>query len=695
MEKKWFQKSYRHNIVDTFITDWDERFLSEFDSKKYVDMLTLAKVSSTLFYTHSHVGHCNWPTKTGHMHRGLKGKDIVGEVIDLCHQKEIDVILYYSLIFNNWAYDNNPDWRIINAQGKGSSRFWRSRLLVCCPNSPYRDFAVAQVEELCKNYEFEGMWFDMTFWPDVCYCSHCKKRYALEVGGKIPTVINWENPEWAKFQRKREEWLAEFASLITSTAKKLKPAITVTHQSGAFTQNWIWGASIDLAKENDYMASDLYGDSLQQSFFSKLFYKLGRNVPFEFITSACFPNSHDHVTMKPKELLEAQVYSSLANGSSFCLNHTIDPVGTLDKRVYEQLGDIFKETQKYERYLGGEPCQDVGIYVSFESGINLEDNGKKVSEVESTFFSPFPHSQAARGAAQSLLHNHIPFGVITKKNLKELSSYQIIILPDMVIIDEEEVEALKSFVASGGSLYVSKYASVFTKDGKKKKDFLLSELLGVSYVGETKEEVTYLSPTEEGKDILSSCSVKYPLTIFNSQLKVKAKEKVKILATIALPYTDPKDTTRFVCTHDDPPGILTDYPAIVLNEHGKGKVLYVTADLETAQPQAHRKIFIDLIKMLSSKPFFLEADAPKSVEVTSFHQKDKKRYLINLLNFQAQLPNIPVEGIKLRAKLNGKEPKRLIELPEEKELAYEVKKDYLEFTSPKLETFLMIALDYK
>ena len=185
------------------------------------------------------------------------------------------------------------------------------------------------------------------------------------------------------------------------------------------------------------------------------------------------------------------------------------------------------------------------------------------------------------------------------------------------------------------------------------------------------------------------------MTISGSQVKVKANKGAKVLATITLPYTDPKDIDRFASIHCNPPGFSTGYPSVVLNEYGKGKVVYVAADLEIAKQEPHRLIFTKLIKMLCSKPLSFETDAPKSVEITLFHQQDKKRYLINLLNFQAELPNIPIEGIKVRIRLDKKEPKRLIKLPEGKELAYETTKGYVEFISPRIETFLMFALDYR
>ncbi|NQS89207.1 alpha-L-fucosidase [Patescibacteria group bacterium] len=153
------------------IPDWNEKFLSEFDPKEYVKMLVLSQVKSAVVYAHSHVGLCYYPTKVGHMHEGLKDRNIVGEVIDLCHQNEINVVIYYSLIFDSWAYHNHPDWRIIRVDGKEAAE--NSRYGVCCPNSPYRDYTVAHAEEICKNFNFKGIRFDMTFWPVVCYCPHC------------------------------------------------------------------------------------------------------------------------------------------------------------------------------------------------------------------------------------------------------------------------------------------------------------------------------------------------------------------------------------------------------------------------------------------------------------------------------------------------------------------------------------------
>jgi len=688
---KWYENSYRRSLVDMHIDDWDEKFLSQFNSKEYVEMQALAEVQTVIFYASSNVGICYYPTKIGHMHKGIKGRDILKEVIDLSHEKGMSVVVYYN-IWHKWAYDNHPDWRLVTSKGENTREFMRYG--VCCINSPFRDFVINQTKELCNNYEFEGLWFDMIGLTTVCYCPYCRKRYFSETGEEIPRIVNWEDPRWVRFQRKREEWLAEFAALLVSTAKKINPEITVVLQNAHWQNGWRDGLTLPFFEVQDYISGDFYGGGLEESFVCKLFYNLTPNKPFEYMTSRC-PTLLDHTTMKSKALLEVQTYSALANNGAFCFIDAIDPEGTLNRDFYLRMGEIFRKVKEYEKYLDSnlKACQDVAIYLNFESLINPEDNGKRVSESE---HKRSPHLEAAVNVAKTLLNAHIPFGVITKRNIDSLSDYQIIVLPNLLMIDNEEVEAFRKFVESGGSIYASGSTSLLSKDGIKHKDFLLSDLFGVSYLGETKEKLTYISPEEEFKTVFIGYSPKYPVTLFNPQLKIRRiKEDVKTLATITLPYTDPEDINIFVSANSNPPGISTEFPSIVLSRYGEGRVIYSAGVLELMKEEDHRIIFINLLQLLSQRPYFFEVDAPKSVEVTLFWQEDKKYYLINLLNYQPELPNISVHNIKIRIKVDNKRPQRLMLLPEEIELPFRVEGSYVEFIFPRLENFSMLKLECK
>jgi len=694
----WYRKSYRRNLVDMHIEDWDERFLSQLDPKNYVKMLKLANVKSAMVYANSHVGYCYWPTKTGYMHRGIRGRDILGEIIDLCHKEGIDVIVYYSLIFNNWAYEQHPEWRIVDVDGKASrERSGRAgRYGVCCPNSPeYRKFVLDQIEELCLNYDFEGIFFDMTFWPAVCYCSDCKRRYKEETGEDPPTIINWDDPSWISFQRKREEWLAEFASMATSAVKKYKPEVAVEHQSSTVAASWMLGVTSLLSEQCDFLGGDFYGGVLQQSFICKLYYNLTPNMPFEYMTSICYPSLIDHTTTKPMELIEARAFLTIAHNGAFLIIDAIDPIGSMEERRYRMIGEIFREISKYEKYLGGELCQDVAIYFSFYSKMNFAENGKEPSGRLFEAFVKLPHVEAALGAAETLRTNHIPFGVITDKNLKELSRFQVVILPNILRLSDEEAEAIKEYVANGGSVYASK----FTLKSK------LSEILDATYIGETEEKVTYIAPTPEGKALLPGITKEYPLSIYplhpsisGSQIKAEFSSREGVMATITLPYTNPENPSKFASIHSNPPGVPTDHPAIICKKFGKGKIMWSSASIETYATQSlkHRSIFANIIKSLAQRSFSFEATAPECVEIIQFHKPDEKRYLINIINFQSEIgiPNIPVHDILLKVRIEGK-PLNVMSLPDETSILFEQDGNYVNINVPTVKTVRMLAVDYK
>ena len=129
-----------------------------------------------------------------------------------CHRRGVAVQAYMAIVWDRWAFDHHPAWRARRADGSG---MWDDRRNgVCCVNSGYRDYILAQIEEVATGYAFEGFRIDMEFWPHPCYCDACRKRYREERGRELPTVVNWQDPEWVAFQRARERWIEEWAEVV-------------------------------------------------------------------------------------------------------------------------------------------------------------------------------------------------------------------------------------------------------------------------------------------------------------------------------------------------------------------------------------------------------------------------------------------------------------------------------------------------
>lgn len=686
MKSKWFTHSYRRNLVDMHIDDSDPRYMSRYDPVKYVDNLILAGMDTAILYAGSCLGICYWPTKAGHMHSGLMGRDILKETIAECRRRGLRVNVYYN-IWSRWAYDNYPEWRYRNGAGKGM--FVESdhqRYGLCCSNTAYSDYVIKQIADLCENYDMDGLWIDMIGWfGGVCFCDACKARYQKETGKSFPQTIDWRNSEWREFQKHREAWYAGFAKSIRSTALRFKPEISVTFQSASWAMGWYVGLSQELYRQSDYLAGDFYGDPIEQSFVCKYLESLSENKPIEFMTSRC-PTLLEHTTTKPKELLEAQAFASIANNAACVFIDAIDPDGSVHAEPYRTMRPIFAQTSVYEPFIGPQlrHLSDVAVYVDLYSLASMKDNGRPIGENSPDHVPVKELFQIAR----TLIHNNIPYSVATRKDLDALGRYQLLIIPDAFLLDKEEADAIRKYVADGGAIYVSKNTSLIHGDG----DFLLSDVMGVSKIGETEECVTYLSPAD-GYPGLSPYSASSPLTIDDTQAIVNAHKNAEILATITLPYTPVNDPFQYSSAISNPPGRPTGWPALVRNRYGKGTSLYCAGILESMINQAQSDVFAGLIRSLLPKPPYFVTDAPKPIEIIVYEDEPAKRLVISILNFQSELPNLPVNGIHVAVRMDGR-PFRYLKLVGKQDVPCEIRDGFIHFTVAHIDTYQMYLIGY-
>lgn len=681
--KHWYRTAYRRAVIDMHIPDWDDEFLSEFNADTYVDMLVKARAQSVVAYAQSHVGLFNYPTKVGQQHRGLKGRNILAEVIERCHSHQIAVVVYTSLIFDRWTADQHPEWRIVAHDGKPQGLGGRHGVL--CPNSPYREYVRAFTTEICENFDFEGLRFDMTFWPSLCFCGHCQKRFADEVGGEIPRKIDWLDQRWVAFQRRREAWLAEFASIATGTVRKLKPNSSVEHQSSTYPLNWQFGVTRSLVAQNDFLQGDFYGDSLQGSFVRKLLEDLTPNRPFGYETSFSAELS-DHTAMKSSELLECKASAAISDAAAFIFIDAIDPIGTLNPLVYSRMGSIFDRLRPYYDHLGGSRVADIGIFYSLESKFNFATNGRGVDMPDLAD----SHTASSMQVARRLLAAHMPFRVFSQLSFDKLADLKLLILSNVHMMDVDECQAIRGWVRDGGTLIATGDTSVVDKRGRRQEDFMLSDVLGVSLDKiDWQDREHYVAPTAEGSRFFRTTSAKYPVFVKGPRVEVLANAGAKVLATTTLPWPA-KDGSQFSSIHSNPPWQATERPEIVLNQFGKGRAVYSASLMENVEGLG--QTFLSLASLLAGELRF-EADAPSAVEMTVFHQPERHRYVVSLVNFQKDLPNIPVEGIEIRMRPENEKIRRVTRLPDGAAVPFQQRRGVLAIRPPRLDTLAMLAIE--
>ena len=82
--------------------------------------------------------------------------------------------------------------------------------------------------------------------------------------------------------------------------------------------------------------------------------------------------------MKSEALLEAKASAAIADNAAFIFIDAIDPVGTLNPRVYDRMGRIFDRLMPYYDELGGERVADVAVYYSLDSKFDFAGGRRPV-----------------------------------------------------------------------------------------------------------------------------------------------------------------------------------------------------------------------------------------------------------------------------------------------------------------------------
>ncbi len=651
---KWYEDKFRRHLCDMHIDDWNEEFLSEFSAENYFKMLKKANVQMAMIYLQSHLGLCNWESKTAKVHRHFAERpNEIKRLIDMCRADGIRIMGYYSLNFNRAAYDEHLEWSMRREDGISDPERWSGdRKGLCCPNNyEYREFVYRQIDEMLEEYELDGLFFDMLYWPQVCYCDSCKARYKKETGkDALPIQKSVTQKEWIEFADIRAYWMGEWAQSVTDYVHSKDKDLAVEHNFSAAAGPSPWSCCRDgVSEASDFTGGDLYGGALEQSFVCKMYQALSKNQPFEYMTGRCTPNLLTHTVTKTEDSLMRHVMLTCAHHGASLMIDAIDPVGTLDERVYDLIGKCFGQEADYEQYLKGDMIADIGIFYNLDSKFNMQNTGGSAEQ-----FLHFNANQlqlnnhtASLGAMKTLVGRHIPVALTVKSRKAEWKKYKVLVAPNINRLEEETVDALIAYVNDGGNLY-------FNNCDEPR---LFETLIGGKYIGHTNIK-PYMFPKENCEDYIPDFNNKYPLPLSFSAPMVENVEEKYIKAYLKFPYTT-RQERRCASFHSDPPGIDTKYPAVIDKPFGKGRVIWCAGSPELYDARAYRKMFVSLMQKLYGGDFTFSSTAPQNIELVSFKKDNKIRISAVNISEGDELFTQPDFSVTFNSKENIKSVKKL------------------------------------
>ena len=362
-----------------------------------------------------------------------------------------------------------------------------------------------------------------------------------------------------------------------------------------------------------------------------------------------------HTVTKSHDMMSASVFLTCAHHGATLVIDAIDPVGTLDERVYERIGDIFEEEKKYEPFLTGEMITDAGVYYSLKSKYPLNGN-------------TFTNHHCAVNTVKTMIENHVSVGVAG--GWQDLSRYKVLFASCLTREDDYDNDRIAEYVKNGGRLY-------FSGGGNPR---LVELMLGARISRFTDENVVYIAPKDNAEDGFAPFNLKYPLP-FNGRVPVlEGAEDGETMATIVLPYTQP-EKKRFSSIHSNPPGIATTIPAVIFKSFGKGQVIWSAAPIEYLEGYHYKKAVLYLMgKLCPIDERSLISNAPKKVELVCF--RNENTLYISAVHLNEEYEAEPLRSFKIKVRTD-KAPNGVVLLPHEEEVLFSYDGKHVSFEAGK------------
>ena len=551
-----------------------ENIMARFDAEHFAAQLAEAKVEYINMAARCNMGYSYYNTKVGKKYPGLGERDLLGEIIEACHKRGIGVTAYFNVGLDHDFAADHTDWLKVDRNGAiykedKKNNFFRTM----CYNSGYRAHFLAEIREVCENYEIDGLFCDC-FKLEECYCPTCMADMARRgVNSKdTEAVLDYQNDIRLEFAREIYAAAGEKAGKIKFYFNSLTRAEELgTHaEIECLTTDSHWGYDT-LDSMAAYMRTQ-YEDRVYMS---------GR-----------FQNSWgDFGGIKTLTSMQNDLYDSMMNSLAISYGDHLHPVDGMEDEVVSRIGQVMRERMAYEPYIEGSDNRvEIGVIRKKDPRTNR-----------------FPHS--GKGATRLLKELKLLYNVYDEYGPFDRDGLKLLILGEQGDWNASFKERLCAYAAAGGKLLFIGEAIELGK-----------ELGLLDYL-----EVVGADPRDNAYYTVEGSSMRWAMYNPAMILKNKSgKEMARYVGNIMNFTWDGRQSCYY-----RPQGDATEFSAAVLGT-ASGCICF---DLLTAYSEnfltEHRELFDRMVKGLLSERYVEAPQMPKTATValtqtekcTVFHVK--------------------------------------------------------------------------
>jgi hypothetical protein len=604
----WYRGALRWgqtNLTEIDPLDYDSAFWRDHWRKTHVQGVIVNAGGIVAYY----------PSRFKEQYRAehLGNRDLFGEITAAAREEGLVVL---ARMDSNRAskdfYDEHPDWFAVDVDGRPSISQGRYQ---ACVNSPYyKEFIPELLREIIKLYHPDG--FADNSWTGlgrrfICHCPHCQQKFQLETGLILPAKPDWQDEVYCQWVR----W--SFGCRIANWELNNR----ITRQAGGEDCLWLGMVHADPVSANlsfcdlkavgerakfilcDHQSrSGLHGFE-QNSLNGKLLHGLTgweAVIPESMAHYVRGSRTFRRASNPPKETALWMI-EGMAGGISPWWHHI--GANQEDRRQFDISVPWLQWHKENETYLyHRRPVARVGLVWSLDNAV--------------FFGRDQAHERASlpwRGFTLALTHARIPFIPVCADHIaQEMGNLDLLILPGLAVISDAQCQALREFVARGGSLILTGNSACLDEWGQARGEFPLRDVVGIKHLDlsrlpseenpatwEEYQTHNYLRLQEEsvgGKPrhpILHSFKNTEILAFGGMNWQVQAEDWLQILATYipAFPIYPPEFSWMRQPRTDIPCLLAGEKPGgsrIVYLAAGRGPLLWSGPATRSRRPAGRR-----------------------------------------------------------------------------------------------------------
>ncbi len=459
-------------------TRWTQLTLAEDDPVKYdpefwIDVFKRTKSNATCLSAGGYIGFYPSKVPLHYVSKFLGDTDPFGTLVEGARKLDMHVMARVDPhAIHQDAADAHPEWIAVDKDGNKRRHWAFPEVWVTCAYGDYNNVFMPEiVKEITREYDIDAVFANRWQGHGVCYCDSCKTRFKAASGFDLPLNSNADDPQWKAWTIWRREVLTRMVIQWDKDVKAIKPhASFIPNMGGASLMEFDLGL---IEKHCPFLVIDDQGRQGLESIWAA-----GRNAkriratfperPVILITSIGPEEEH---RWKDSVTTGAEIQSWITNGVA----HGMLPWYTKfngvvpDDRWVAPVAEAFSLHEGLEDMLAATTATAEIAVIDPSTTLKMwAQENRRIAEADDL------------GFYQALIEAKLPFEFLSDEMMsaEALDRFKVVILANATCLSDEQCQALRDYVARGGSLVAAHETSTRTETGALRTEFGLADVFG-------------------------------------------------------------------------------------------------------------------------------------------------------------------------------------------------------------------------